>query len=139
MQDTDTHPLIQRLALVTATERAAHRTGPTLWVAQAAVQDEANRIAHEEDTEDARQFLLAAATVTHAQYPQYAGYWDEWMLGTLTHNIELKGGGLPRCDVVLVKPVDGTFGASDEPSRSFYSARRDSNVATDPHRVRRSV
>lgn len=136
MQDIDTHPSLQRLAVVTETYRAKRTSGPELWNAQVAVQEEANRIA-ETDSEGAREFLIAVANVTHAPYPQFVGYWDDWALGVLTRNLRLKGGSLPAGDVVLANPKLKTVG--DKPSRSFYSARRDSNVSTEPRRVRRSV
>lgn len=130
MQTTaDMHPLIQNLARVTAAERAAQRTGPTLWNAQEAVQVEANRIAVT-DPEGARKLLLAAANTTHAPYPQFERYWDDWMLAALTRNLRMKGGSVPAGDVVLANPRLSTG------NRVFYSARRNSNISTEPRRVR---
>lgn len=49
--------------------------------------------------------LRASAEAAHVQYPQYAGHWDAWLVGTVTKRIRTKRGvAFERGDQVLVSP-----------------------------------
>ena len=50
--------------------------------------------------------MIARAEATHAQYPQYAGYWDTWQAATVTRDIKSRGAVVARKgDRVLCNPV----------------------------------
>lgn len=71
--------------------------------------------------------MRSVPQATHADYPQYAGHWDDWVLVVLARNIELKGGrGLDRWQVTIGqrRPADTHL----PEGWSVYSPQRDSNV-----------
>jgi hypothetical protein len=81
-----------------------------------------------EEYDRTRTALVALAVARHAQYPQYDGHWDDWVLVVVAKNVELKGGrGLEFWQVSIgtLEPADQY---SPEPTWSVYSPQRNSNV-----------
>lgn len=75
--------------------------------------------------------MRSVPQATHAEYPQYAGYWDDWVLVVMARNVTLKGGrGLDLWQVTIGKRQP----ASDLGPESWtvYSPQRDSNVGMLP-------
>jgi hypothetical protein len=49
--------------------------------------------------------LIVEAERRHAQYPQYVGRWNGWVLGIIKRDVKTKTGlAFKKDDVVLVKP-----------------------------------
>lgn len=49
--------------------------------------------------------MRATAEAAHAQYPQYAGHWDDWTVGMVTKRIRTKSGvAFEKGDQVMVSP-----------------------------------
>lgn len=75
--------------------------------------------------------LRALPAATHAQFEQYAGYWDEWVLVVVRRNVECKGGRALQFWQVSIgqrQPAD-QYGPE---SWTVYSPQRDVNVGRIP-------
>jgi len=94
--------------------------------------------------------IRAEANARHAQYPQYAGAWDDWHLVTVTKRISSRGGvAFEKGEIALCKPttrmdkipVRGKSLPYDEwPEVEFatlYSRRNGVNTAVRVRDVRR--
>lgn len=94
--------------------------------------------------------IRAQADADHAQYPQYAGHWDDWRLAEITRDVKAHGAyAFRKGDLVLVSPEvwteqvppRGRFepDVTKWPERQFataYSARNKVDTAVRPEWVR---
>lgn len=70
------------------------------------------------ETEKIVAAFKAEAEAAHAQYPQYQGHWDGWVLGQLTRTVRTKlGVAGVKGELVLMAPT------SFQGIRTFYSRR----------------
>jgi len=82
-----------------------------------------------------REALLQQVNDEHREYPQYAGYWNEWGLGEVTFDLRTKAGrAFRRGDVVLLSPERHTV--QGMPFRTAYSARTQLNTSIPASHVR---
>lgn len=75
--------------------------------------------------------MKAVPAATHAEFAQYDGYWDDWVLVTLKRNVELKGGrGLEfwQMTIGVREPADDL----GPESWKVYSPQRNCNVGRIP-------
>ena len=58
------------------------------------------------------QELIDQANSTHAQYPQYKGHWDTWLVAEAKRNIRIRGRQVAaKGDQVLFNPASFTTAA----------------------------
>lgn len=76
--------------------------------------------------------LKNLARATHADYPQYAGHWDDWVLVILARNIECKGGRALEFWQISIGKTEQPDQYQDEESWTVYSPQRDSNIGRIP-------
>ena len=92
------------------------------------------------DTARMRQNIIDTAARAHAQYPQYAGYWNgpEWKLVVVTRDVKTKMGLAFRAgDYTLARPDTAIPG--DKPGAAYvtaYSVRNRINTRIKAAHVR---
>lgn len=73
--------------------------------------------------------LKFVAMSVHAEYPQYAGYWDDWKLAVITSRQKTKAGvAFEKNDLVIVSEIGGIGTAK------AYSIRTGLNTVIPTHR-----
>lgn len=79
------------------------------------------------------------AEARHASYPQYAGYFDGWVLAVATRDLRSKGGlQASQLEVVLANPFAVEDARAPELTglREFYSSRLGWNCLVRPDSLR---
>lgn len=54
--------------------------------------------------------VRSIAEASHAEYPQFAGYWDGWQLVRIKREVETKAGmAFRKDDITIVRPIRASF------------------------------
>ena len=89
---------------------------------QAEDQDWVNSIFAANGAAEAAAVARAIADRDHAEYPQYAGHWDDWGLAQVTTDLISKGGvQAHEGDIVLYRRPTSLLGYGEH--GTFYSLR----------------
>lgn len=90
-----------------------------------------------------RQELIAAASAAHANFPQYKGHWDDFVLVRVTATIKtVLGLAFGKGEIALAAKerhlgtgmVNGFF-CDDIPSLTVYSVRNECDTIISPAKV----
>jgi len=80
--------------------------------------------------------LRAYAAASHAQYPQYDGYFDTWVLGLMVRDWEGSGSSvLPAMTIVLLNPVPSITTRGETPHYGVFCIDSNSVCAVTPNDV----
>ena len=72
-------------------------------------------------SQELRAKLIADAEAAHAQYPQYKGHWDNWILGRVKRRIAMRKTGwhLEKGTVLLMEPQAEPLGMGPHAGEDF--------------------